>query len=112
MSKIYYSKNNVNSKPVVKPKESNTRLDKFINMSVEQKINALMSLPKYLYDIDLIITTEDEIIETSIVGKNAKSLITVDNRLIPISEIVDIEVKNKRLKPFIVFNILLRQGVI
>ena len=78
-------------------------------MSVEQKINALMSLPKYLYDIDLIITTEDEIIETSIVGKNAKSLITVDNRLIPISEIVDIEVKNKRLKPFIVFNILLRQ---
>ncbi len=87
--KIYYSK--LDRMTYKKPMKD--KLDRFIKMGVNQKINALMSLPKYLYDVNLVITTEDEVYETNIVGKNNSSLITTDNKLIPIGEIVDISVK-------------------
>jgi len=91
--KIYYSKIAGVKQDIPVKESNNNKIDKFIRMDVNQKINALMNLPKYLYDIELVITTEDDVIETRIVGKNSSSLITIDNILIPIGEILDISVK-------------------
>ncbi len=93
--KIYYSKVATNSiKTDSLHKESNnSKIDKFIRMNINQKISSLMNLPKYLYDIDLVIVTEDDVIETKIIGKNNNNLITVNNTLIPVKDILDISIK-------------------
>lgn len=58
--------------------------------SVSQKISDIFSSPSYVYKADVFIKLKDHNITKKIVGKNSKYLITMDNELIPISDIVDI----------------------
>ncbi len=62
--------------------------------NVNQKINSIFSSTKYVYKADVNITLKDQIIKRRIIGKNSVYLITIDNELIPISDIVDIEFAN------------------
>lgn len=81
--KVYYgneTKDIINNEPVRKYKES-----------IETKINKIFKSSKYVYKISVEITTNDGINEYKIVGKNLNNLITIDNKLIPISTIVDIK---------------------
>ncbi|MDD3821998.1 MAG: hypothetical protein ACOXZW_01940 [Bacilli bacterium] len=94
---LFYSKHQDTKTQKLKTKASvnkiTTNIEKFTAQSIDEKINSLLELPKYLYDLDLEIVTNAENVITKIIGKNKTHLITTDNKLIPIVDIVDIKVK-------------------
>ena len=59
--------------------------------NVNQKINSIFTSPRYVYKADVDITTKDGSISKRIIGRNSTHLITIDNELIPISDIIDID---------------------
>ena len=59
--------------------------------NVTQKINSIFSSPKYVYKADVDITLKSGIVKRRIIGKNMTHLITIDNELIPISDVIDID---------------------
>lgn len=58
-------------------------------------IKNLFQSSNYVYKLDVTIVTNYKTIDTSIVGQNANHLITIDNDLIPIRDIIDIYEKKK-----------------
>lgn len=62
--------------------------------NINQKINAIFSSTRYVYKADVNITLKDKTIKRKIIGKNSIHLITIDNELIPISDIIDIDFAN------------------
>ena len=84
---VFYSKDktDVNNK--------NNMID---DKDVIQKINAIFSSPNYIYKANVEITLKDKVITKRIIGRNKYYIITMDNDLIPISDIIDIKsIKNK-----------------
>lgn len=63
------------------------------NININQKINAIFTSSNYVYKAHVKLILKDKEIEKKIVGKNKSYLITMDNELIPISDILDIEIK-------------------
>lgn len=63
--------------------------------NINQKISSLFASPKYVYKIDAIITLKDKKVTKKIIGKNQNNLITIENELIPIGDIIDIELADK-----------------
>ena len=61
--------------------------------NVNQKINDIFNSPNYIYKADVIIKTNSGEITKRIVGRNATHLITIENELIPLTEIKDIRRK-------------------
>lgn len=61
------------------------------SVNVQKKIKDIFSSPKYVYRTSVLITLKDKKVTKKIIGKNNNNLVTLDNELIPISEIVDIE---------------------
>lgn len=59
--------------------------------NVNQKINQIFSSANYIYKADVEIELQDKTITTKIIGKNGRSLITFDNELISVDDIVDIK---------------------
>lgn len=59
--------------------------------NVLQKINSIFTSNNYIYKADVEIKLKDKTINKTIIGKNKTHLITNDNELIPISDIVDIK---------------------
>ena len=53
----------------------------------------MFSSPRYVYKIDAEITLKDKKVTKKIIGKNNNNLITIDNELIPIQDIIDISYK-------------------
>lgn len=79
--KFYYSNN-----------DSNTD-DRKIDTSeknILQKINEIFSSPNYVYKANVEITLKDKKITKRIIGRNKDFIITMDNMLIPINDIIDI----------------------
>ena len=64
--------------------------------SVSQKINEIFSSQKYVYKTNVIITLKDKQIRKRRIGRNKDYIITMDNELIKISDIIDIENENKK----------------
>ena len=62
--------------------------------NVSQKINDIFSSTRYVYKADVDIKLKDSELKTKIIGKNKTHLITIDNELIPISDIEDIKFSN------------------
>lgn len=58
--------------------------------SVDAKIRSLFLSTNYVYKIKVNVVTKDNSFNTVIIGKNNSSLITYDNELIPIKDIIDI----------------------
>jgi len=69
------------------------RKDRVIGKNINQKISDIFNSIKYVYKIDVLITTKDGKEVKTLIGKNYNSLITIDNEIIPISNIIDIEIK-------------------
>ena len=61
------------------------------NNNITSKINQLFKSSRFVYKINVKITTEKSINIYKIIGKNNNDLITIDNELIPIDTIIDIE---------------------
>ena len=78
--KVFYSKDNIRKKDE--------------NKNIYQKINEIFSSERYIYKADVEIKTKKEIIRTKIIGQNKTHLITLDNELIPITDIEDINYIN------------------
>lgn len=60
------------------------------DLNINQKINKIFNSTKYVYKADVRITLKDNSIDCRIIGRNPTHLITIDNKLIPISDITDI----------------------
>lgn len=59
--------------------------------TIYQKINDIFSSPNYIYKANVEITLKDGIITKRIIGRNKEYLITMDNKLIKIGDIIDIK---------------------
>ena len=78
-SDVYYSRNNSNMEEI---KDTRTVL---------QKLNDIFSSPNYVYKANVEITLKDKKVTKRIIGRNKDFIITMDNTLIPISDIIDIK---------------------
>lgn len=83
---VYYGKNEETRELKTIKKEKKPGMTKNVN----QKIKDIFNSTRYVYKADVIIKTKDDTITKKIIGKNTTSLITMDNELIPIADIVDI----------------------
>ena len=62
-------------------------------LTVNQKINQIFSSARYVYKADVVITTKNGKLNKRIIGRNRNELITMDNEVININDIIDIEFK-------------------
>ena len=86
-NKFYYSNNEE------KTEETKEKVH-LKGKNVSEKINEIFSSTRYVYKADVDIKLKDSEIKTKIIGKNKTHLITIDNELIPISDVVDINFSN------------------
>lgn len=92
--KIYFSANK--STNTIEKKDSLDKNNNFMErIPVNRQIKEIFDSNNYIYKADVIIKTKDKNFEKRIVGKNGQYLITMDNELIPISDIVEIKNKNE-----------------
>ena len=75
---LYYSKEITKQKPYI---------------NINDKINNIFKDKRFVYKINVTITTKDNQFDTSIIGKTYNNLITLDNKLINIKDIIDINIK-------------------
>ncbi len=75
------------------PKQNN--ITSKYTKNIYQKINEILNSPNYIYKADVIITLKTGEIEKRIIGRNHTHLITIENELIPIIDILNIKLKNK-----------------
>jgi hypothetical protein len=68
---------------------SNRKINNIPN--IKDKINNLFNKKTYIYKINTEIILKDNIIKTTIIGKTNTYLITINNELIPIKDILDIK---------------------
>lgn len=76
--KVYYSKGNNIEKKLSK-------------IDVKKEINDIFKSNDFVYKADVAITLKDKKIKTTIIARNNSSLITMDNEIIKISDIIDIK---------------------
>lgn len=91
----YTSATQDSDKETRKVKESTSIIDnrvEFPKKEIKEKINQIFNSTEYIYKADVEITTKDKKINKRIIGRNNHNLITIDNELIQISEIVDIKI--------------------
>jgi len=69
-------------------KKTNGLSDSF---NLNQKINKIFGSSRYVYKADVDITLKDGKVSKRIIGRNKNELITMDNELIKISDIIDID---------------------
>ena len=80
--KVYYSNVDRNVETVNESKSS---------VDLNQKINSIFKSNNYVYKANVRIKFKDKEEIKKVVGKNKNYLITLDNELIPIIDIVDVE---------------------
>ena len=61
------------------------------DLSIESKINRIFNSPNYIYKKEVIITTHNQNLKKTIIGKTSNNLLTIDNELININNIDDIK---------------------
>lgn len=83
---VYYERNE--KEKVEKPKKTNGLSESF---NINQKINKIFGSSRYVYKADVDITLKDGKVSKKVIGRNKNELITMDNELIQIDDIVDIE---------------------
>ena len=81
---VYYSSSNNSS--------NNEVVD---TRTIKQKINDIFSSPNYVYKANVDITLKDKKITKRIIGRNKDYIITMDNELILIEDIIDIQSQKK-----------------
>ena len=67
--------------------------DDYRNLGVIEKIEKLLNRNGYIFNVDVLIKTKDKVYKTKIAGKVNNHLITLDNDIINIDDIVDLEIK-------------------
>lgn len=88
-SEFYYSANNSEHRNSEEVKQNSANS----NDDIRKKINEIFMSPNYIYKATVSIKTKTETLETRIIGRNKNYLITMDNKTIPIDNIIDITKK-------------------
>lgn len=65
--------------------------NKLSKYEINKKIDNVFKSKNYIYKINVNIKLNDKEINTSIIGKTSTHLITIDNKLINIDDIIDIK---------------------
>ena len=91
---VFYSDKESDAMVMVN-KEENEEFPVRIKKNVNQKINEILNSPSYVYKADVVIKLKDKTVNKRIVGRNNSHLITIENELIPITDVVDIYMKQK-----------------
>lgn len=86
-SEFYYSANNNENKNLEEKQDNRS------NNNIRKKINDIFMSPNYIYKATVSIKTKTETLETKIIERNKNFLITMDNKTIPINDIIDITKK-------------------
>lgn len=73
--------------------KSEKRSSSLKGKNINQKLNEIFNSPNYIYKANVKIELKDKTVSKKIVGKNSTHLITIENELIPLSDIVDIEME-------------------
>lgn len=97
--KVYYSTASTKNEKVVKNEKTIKPNDKHsvkVEKNIVQKINSIFNSPRYVYKADVDITLTSGVVSKKVIGKNSVHLITIENELIPISDIIDIEFSDKK----------------
>ncbi len=63
------------------------------NLDINSKINNIFKSTNYIYKVDVNIKLKDGIVDKKIIGKKNGYLITMDNELIKIDDILDINIR-------------------
>lgn len=84
---VYYEKKD--GKEEVKNEDRSLNNNSYL--TINQKINKIFGSSRYVYKADVIITTKDGKLSKKVIGRNKNELITMDNELIKVSDIIDIE---------------------
>ncbi|NLL45137.1 MAG: hypothetical protein GX247_05695 [Mollicutes bacterium] len=87
--KVYYSKSNNIEKE--EKKEINENWLDLSNKTVKEKLDAIFNSPSYVYQASVDITLKSGTISKKVIGKSLTHIITMDDELIPIDEIIDID---------------------
>lgn len=64
------------------------------NLDVIEKIEKLLNRNGYIFNVDVVIKTKFKVYKTKIAGKVNNHLITLDNDIIDIDDIIDLEIKS------------------
>ncbi len=62
--------------------------------NIKEKINNIFKSKNYIYKIDVEIKLDTETIYETLIGRTKNHVITIQNKLIPINNIIDIKEKN------------------
>ena len=76
-------------------KEETTVKKEFSQAEIRKKLNSIFNSPNYIYKADVDIKLKSGHVTKRIIGMNRNHLITIDNELILIDDILDINYKNK-----------------
>lgn len=63
------------------------------NNDINQKVNNIFASPKYVYKANTIIKLKSGTVKKTVIGKQNNNLLTIENELIPINEILDINIE-------------------
>lgn len=80
-----------NSIDFITIKETEEKEKKLSQQEINKKIDNIFKSTNYIYKIKVLITLENEIITETIIGKKGNNLITINNKLININNIIDIK---------------------
>ena len=72
-------------------KDKNEEINETQGLNVLQKINLIFNSSNYVYKANVEIKLKDRTVIKQIIGKNKTHLITNENELIPITDILDIK---------------------
>ncbi|MBE6138856.1 MAG: hypothetical protein E7173_03910 [Firmicutes bacterium] len=89
--KVYYSKN---MSAIRNNEERDEGTNRIIEKNIYQKINDIFVSERYVYKADVEIITRTGKKRTKVIGQNKTHIITMDNELIPITDIEDINFVN------------------
>lgn len=64
------------------------------NTNINSTLNEIFNGYRHPYNIRVIIQTKDKVLDTYLISRKNDSIITLDNEIIKIDEIVSIEIKN------------------
>lgn len=85
-----YSYNMNNDETRISKEKETVVKDGKIEKNILQKIDDIFKSPRYVYKADVVIKTKEGESVYKVIGKNYNSLITIDNELIKIDDILDI----------------------
>jgi len=80
-----------NSKEYTTVREKVIEENKLTKYEINKKIDMIFKSKNYIYKVDVLIKFNDREINTTLIGKTNDNLITIDNKLIKISDIYDIK---------------------